>query len=61
MKLRKSLTQRNFRMALMLAKEMGNNISTCQMQYDAGDNEIDQKNKTKYTLEGTVRQNGDKI
>ena len=41
----------------MLGKEVGYEISNCQMQYDANNKETDKKMHAKYTLEGTVFEN----
>ena len=46
----------------MLGKEMGYEISTCQMQYDANNKETVQKKiHASYTLEGTVLENVESI
>ena len=46
----------------MLGKEMGYEISTCQMQYDANNKETDKKrHHASYTLEGTVLENVESI
>ena len=46
----------------MLGKEMGYEISTCQMQYDANNKETDQKDPCFiYTLEGSVLENVENI
>ena len=45
----------------MLGKEMGFEISTCQIQYDANNKETDQKIHTSYTLEGTFLENVESI
>ena len=43
----------------MLGKEMGYEISTCQLQYDANNKETDQN--VSYTLEGMVLENVENI
>ena len=45
----------------MLGNEMGYDISTCQMQYDANNKETDQKSHASYPLEGTVLENVERI
>ena len=45
----------------MLGKEMGYEISTRQMQYDANNKETDKKIHASYTLEGTVLENVERI
>ena len=45
----------------MLGKEMGYEISTCQMQYDANNKETGQKDHASYTLDGTVLENVENI
>ena len=45
----------------MLGKEMGYEISTCQMQYDANNKEKDKKDPFLYTLEGMVLKNVESI
>ena len=46
----------------MLGKEMGYEISTCEMQYDANNKETDKKKiHASYTLEGTVLENVETI
>ena len=49
--------QKDIRSIGMLGKEMGYEISTCQMQYDANNKETDKKIHASYTLEGTVLEN----
>ena len=53
-------TSERYRSIRMLSKEMGYEISTCQMQYDANNKETDQKDAS-YTLEGTVLENVESI
>ena len=38
----------------LLGKEMGYEISTCQMQYVAADRKMDKKTHVSYTLEATI-------
>ena len=45
----------------MLGKEMGYEISTCQMQYDANNKEMDKKLHASFTLERTVLENVKRI
>ena len=45
----------------MLGKEMGYEISTCQMQYDANNKKRIRKIHASYTLEGTVLENVENI
>ena len=45
----------------MLGKEMGYEISTCQMQYDANNKETDKKIHVSYTLEGMFLENVENI
>ena len=46
---------------MSMGKEMGYEIPTCQIQYDAADKETDQKINAEYTSEGTIVQNVGKI
>ena len=45
----------------MLGKEMGYEISTCQMQYDANNKETDKQIHVSYTLKGTVLESVESI
>ena len=54
---RHSETSERYRSIGMLGKEMGYEIPTCQMQYNANNKETDQKIHASYTLEGTVCEN----
>ena len=55
-------TSERYRSIRMLVKEMGYEISTCQMQHDANNKETDKKKiHASYTLEGSVLENIESI
>ena len=54
-------TSERYRSIGVLSKEMGYEISTCQMQYDANNKKTDKKIHVSYTLEGTVLENVESI